>query len=179
MSYQLRKERKEETVELRRQVGLQLAESVPELDSREIRYGPVFPRNIRLMERRRGGIYGMREERKPAAALNCVQERGRILGVLGQLAAGAEHEEMVFLWIAPAIMDFLTGEHEYTPAARFHVTVDALDPHVVVCDQHHIHAGSDRRFSDLPMASSAVGVGGVHVQIQDDFVHRRTSGELG
>jgi hypothetical protein len=162
---------KEEAVEPRWQLGLKLAEAIPELKSREITYGPVLPGNIRFIECWSGRIEGVSQECKSAAAPHGLQEGSSVLAVLSQLAAGAKHKQVVLLRISRSIVDLLTREHEYPPPSRLHVAVDALNQHVVVRYEHNIQPGSDRSFGYLSMASGAVGIQGVHVQIHDNFVH--------
>jgi hypothetical protein len=179
MSDKLREKSQEEAMEPRRQVGFELAETVPEFDASEIANGPIFPGNIGLMEFRSGRIYGVCKECQPAAAPDGLQERSRVLGELRELAAGAEHKEVIFLWIAATIMDLLAGEHEDPACGRLNVAINSLNPNIVVRYEHNIQAGFDRSFSNLTMAPRAVGIRGVHVQIQDDFVHRGTLDVLG
>ena len=73
--HELRKEGKEETMEPGRQVGLELAEAIPEFHSRETALtDQFFPGNIGFMECWSGWIDGMSQERQPAAALYGLQE---------------------------------------------------------------------------------------------------------
>jgi hypothetical protein len=78
---------------------------------------------------------------------------------------------MVFLRAAILIMDFLTGEDERTFLSNTMVSINPLHQGVVVCNQEHIHASLDSCTPQICVGAGPIGVGGVHVQVDGQFVH--------
>ena len=85
---------------------------------------------------------------------------------------------MVLLRQHSAVMDLLTDQNEQALAASLMVSLHAFDPDIVIGDHHRIQTAAESRRGNIAVASRAIRVTGVHVQIHNDFMHAVPGGSL-
>lgn len=72
-------------------------------------------------------------------------------------------------------MDFLTDQHQHAPVPIPLVAGWAIHPNIVIGNDNGVQSRSQRSLGDLSMAGVAIGIVGVHMQIDNDFVHALVS----
>ena len=130
------------------------------------------------MERGRSWIHRMRQKRS-AAGLPALRGGGIEVPCKGrEFPIGANHKQVILLWNASAIVDLLSDQHKDSAAALLVVPLQCASPDIVVCDHEGIDSLPNGCSGQIQMASRAIGVSSVHVNIQDDFMHQRSLLEL-
>jgi hypothetical protein len=72
---------------------------------------------------------------------------------------------------AGAVVDLFTCQKQNSPVFTGKITLAALDQYIVVGDNDNINPRLQCSPPDLLMASSAVGIDGVHVEVGDELSH--------
>jgi hypothetical protein len=75
------------------------------------------------------------------------------------------------LRLAGIIVDFLTNQYQGLPVALLDVSFYTTDINIVVGDNNGIDPGLDGCPGDVCVAAVPIGIGGVHVKVNDDFFH--------
>ncbi len=78
---------------------------------------------------------------------------------------------MVFLWIAILVVDFFASQYEDAFLSFMIISVHPLYQNIVISNQENIHAGFKSRLPQFSVCTGTIRVSGVHVQIDDQFVH--------
>ena len=114
----------------------------------------------------------MGNERQPTAVLDRIDDSLRFVGERSQLASCAECQQVVLLRVAVLVVQLLPDQHQHPSVQFLVIALETLHQDVVIGDDDGIQSGLNGSAHDVLVRATAVRVAGVHVQIDDDFVHR-------
>src|SRR6266581_3352430 len=78
---------------------------------------------------------------------------------------------MILLWVARLIVNFFTEQHQHLFFAFTIISLRAGNEHIMVGNNHRIEATFQSGARNILMRPASIGVDGVHVQINNEFVH--------
>ena len=79
---------------------------------------------------------------------------------------------MIFLRVPRLVMDFLPDQHEDLFVLFLVIALKSVDENIMVGDDDHIHTGFEGGCGNVFVQAAPVRVSGVHVQVDNDFVHK-------
>lgn len=121
----------------------------------------------------------MGNERKSTCALRGVDEQLSVVGHGRQFLIGSEQQQVAPLRMQTSIVHLLTDQKQQLPRTLPDVALHSAHPDVVVCDNDGIQSGFQRRASNLPVATTSIGICRMHVEIDDDLLHGQLDACLG
>lgn len=69
------------------------------------------------------------------------------------------------------VMNFFADEDEHFILIVSKIALDTLDPDVMIGDDDGVYAGFDGCICNVGVRAGAVGIGGVHMEVDGVFVH--------
>jgi hypothetical protein len=114
------------------------------------------------------------DESDPTRLPDPLEQAPGITSQVSQLPPGAENQQVVFLRDAALVVNFLPDQHQHPLVSVLVIVLWAGYQYVVIGDDHGIKTGAQRGLGDVGVASMPIRVVGMHVEVSDDFVHRRT-----
>ena len=113
----------------------------------------------------------MCKETQPTQPDGGVNESLRSVCQRCQLLVCAKNEQMVFLRITVLVVDFLASNYEGSFVPDLTISIHSLHPNVMIGNQKDIHACFKSRTAKIGVDARAIRVGGMHVQINNQFIH--------
>jgi len=83
---------------------------------------------------------------------------------------------VAFLRLASLIVNFFSNKQQQAPVASLVIPFNALDVYIMVGDDDSLQVSFEGGLSDVLMASAAVGIASMHMQVGDDLWHFSSSG---
>ena len=154
-----------------RQVRFELRHGVPQFDAGVAVNIPGDPGEVVLPEGFRGRVHGMGDEGQSAGLAGRVDHPLRVVCQVREFALRPEDQQVIFLRVAVAVMHLLADQQQHAAAIRLVHILQPVDPDVVVGDDDGIDTGPQGGLGDLAVRAVPVRIGGVHVEVDDVFVH--------
>ena len=78
---------------------------------------------------------------------------------------------MVLLRVTVLVMDLLPDQQQDAVPGDTVISLQTLYQHVMIRDDDYIQPCFNGRMGDILVSTGAIRVAGMHVQVDDDFVH--------
>ena len=172
MPDELREERVKHSLELGAGDHFELAQAVPQFDAGVALHIPIHPGDIVLTEGGRFRVSGMGDEADAPRRGNTVDQRLRVVCQTGKVPVRVEHQQVVLLRDPILVVDFLSNQEQDSVRADAVVSFHALHQDVVIRHDDGIQSRFEGGVGDILVGAGAVRVACMHMQVDDDFVHR-------
>ena len=114
----------------------------------------------------------MSDEGHPFRFAHSVHQPLRVMGEGGDVTVGVEDQQVVLLRYQSLVVDLLPDQEQDPVRPAAVISRHTLYQHIMVCHDDRIQPGLHSGSRDIFMRAAAVRVTCVHVQVDDDFVHK-------
>jgi len=113
----------------------------------------------------------MRQESQTIGAGDSIQQKLRRVRQRSQFAPCAKNQQVILLRVARLVVYLFTYQEQDLSIAILVISFGTIDPHVMICHDDGIQPGDHSCLGDLLVRAETIGIAGVHMEVDDGFIH--------